>query len=108
MILAAASRFEALHDHLDVSDAELWRLLHRERPETAELLAAAGDRRAQDWLDDIRHRKLQINGADLIADGLTGAKVGEGLTAATLAMLEGRAQDRASQLEAARHWSSRR
>jgi tRNA nucleotidyltransferase (CCA-adding enzyme) len=108
VIVAAASRFDALHDHLDVSDAELWRLLHRERPETAELLAAAGDRRAQDWLDDVRHRKLEINGADLIADGLTGARVGEGLTAATLAMLEGKARDRATQLEVARQWSNHR
>src|SRR4051794_28840751 len=108
VIVAAATRFGALHTHLDVSDADLWRLLHRERPETAELLAAAGDRRAQDWLDDVRHRKLEINGADLIADGLTGARVGEGLTAATLAMLEGKARDRATQLEVARQWSNHR
>jgi tRNA nucleotidyltransferase (CCA-adding enzyme) len=108
VIVAAASRFEELHKHLDVSDAELWRLLHRERPETAELLAAAGDRRAQDWLDDVRHRRLEINGADLIADGLTGAAVGEGLTAATMAMLDGTAPDRSAQLEVARQWSSRR
>ena len=34
-----------------VSDAELWRLLRRERVETVQLLAAAGDEGAQRWLD---------------------------------------------------------
>ena len=43
VIVAAATAFERLHTHLDVPDAELWRLLRRERPETAELLAAAGN-----------------------------------------------------------------
>jgi tRNA nucleotidyltransferase (CCA-adding enzyme) len=102
IIVAAATAFERLHGNLDVSDAELWRLLRRERPETAELLAAAGDAGAQRWLDDVRHRRLEITGADLIAQGLTGAAVGQGLAAATVAMLEGKAQDREAQLEAAR------
>jgi len=108
VIIAAATRFDQLHEQLDVGDAELWRLLHRERPETAELLAAAGNPRAQDWLQDVRHRKLEITGADLIAHGLTGAQIGEGLSAATQAMLEGKATDRMAQLEAARQWSSER
>jgi tRNA nucleotidyltransferase (CCA-adding enzyme) len=102
VIIAAATRFHALHRRLDRSDAELWRVLHRERPETVELLAAAGNAGARRWLDDIRHRRLAITGADLIADGLTGAAVGEGLARATQAMLEGKAPDRASQLVAAR------
>ena len=55
--------------------------MRRERPETAELLAAAGNAGAQRWLDDVRHRRLDITGADLIAQGLTGAAVGDGLEA---------------------------
>ncbi len=106
MIVAAASRFGALHTKLDVPDAELWRLLHRERIETVELLAAAHNDGARRWLDEVRHRRLEITGADLIAGGLTGAQVGEGLAAATQAMLEGRAPDRDTQMEAARQWSN--
>jgi tRNA nucleotidyltransferase (CCA-adding enzyme) len=102
IIVSAATAFARLHTRLDVPDAELWRLLRRERPETAELLAAAGNAGAQRWLDDVRHRRLEINGADLIAQGLTGAQVGDGLERATIAMLEGTATDRDAQLEAAR------
>jgi tRNA nucleotidyltransferase (CCA-adding enzyme) len=101
IIVSAATAFERLHTHLDVPDAELWRLLRRERPETAELLAAAGNEGARRWLEDVRHRRLDITGADLIARGLTGAQIGEGLAAATVAMLEGRASDREAQLAVA-------
>ena len=79
----------------------LWRALRRERPETIELLAAAGEEGARRWLDDVRHRKLEIDGRDLLAAGLSGAAVGEGLERATVAMLEGRAPDRESQLREA-------
>lgn len=101
VLVAAASGFEHLHGSLDVSDAELWRLLRRERVETVQLLAAAGDAGAQRWLDRVRHRKLAISGDDLVAAGLTGVAVGEGLSRAMVALLEGRAPDRATQLEAA-------
>ena len=73
------------------TDADLWRALRRERPETVELLAAAGEEGARRWLDDVRHRKLEIDGRDLLAAGLSGPAVGEGLERATVAMLEGRA-----------------
>lgn len=102
VIVAAAFRFEALHTKLDVGDAELWRRLHRERAETVELLAAAGNDGAQRWLDEVRHRKLEITGADLIAAGVTGAAVGDGLAKAMQAMLEGNAGDRETQMEIAR------
>ena len=59
-------------------DADVWRLLRRERVETVQLLAAAGDEGAQRWLDRIRHRKLAISGDDLVAAGLTGAAGGGG------------------------------
>jgi tRNA nucleotidyltransferase (CCA-adding enzyme) len=77
------------------SDAELWRAFRRLPPEAAEV---AGARR---WLDDVRHRKLSITGDDLVSAGLTGAAVGEALERATVAMLDGRAPDRESQLAAA-------
>jgi tRNA nucleotidyltransferase (CCA-adding enzyme) len=83
------------------SDADLWRLFRRERPELIELLAAAGNQGAQRWIDHIRHQKLAINGTDLVNAGLTGAQVGDGLARATIAMLDGRAPDRESQLAVA-------
>jgi tRNA nucleotidyltransferase (CCA-adding enzyme) len=101
VVAAAASGFERLHGSLDGSDADLWRLLRRERVETVQLLAAAGDPGARRWLDHVRHRKLSITGDDLIGAGLTGGAVGEALSRATVAMLDGRAPDRESQLRAA-------
>ena len=65
---------------------------------------AAGGRRgagARRWLDDVRHRTLAITGDDLVAAGLAGAAVGEALERATVAMLDGKAPDRESQLAAA-------
>jgi tRNA nucleotidyltransferase (CCA-adding enzyme) len=101
IVVAAASGYERLHGHLDGSDADVWRLLRRERVETVQLLAAAGEEGAQRWLDRIRHRKLSISGDDLVAAGLTGAAVGEGLARAMIALLEGRAPSREAQLKAA-------
>jgi tRNA nucleotidyltransferase (CCA-adding enzyme) len=101
VIVAAADGFERLHGHLDGSDAEVWRLLRRERPETVQLLAAGGDEGAQRYLHRIRHRKLSISGDDLVARGLTGPQVGEGLARAMEAMLDGRAPDKDAQLRAA-------
>jgi tRNA nucleotidyltransferase (CCA-adding enzyme) len=101
VVVAAADGFRRLHGTLDGSDADVWRRLRRERVETVQLLAAAGDDGARRWLDRIRHRKLAISGDDLVAAGLTGAAVGEGLAKATVAMLEGRAPDREAQLRAA-------
>ena len=101
IVVASASGFERLHGHLDGSDADVWRLLRRERVETVQLLAAAGEEGAQRWLDRIRHRKLAISGDDLVAAGLTGAAVGEGLARAMIALLEGHAPGREEQLRAA-------
>ncbi len=101
VVVAAAGGFERLHGHLDGSDAEVWRLLRRERPETVQLLAAGGDEGAQRYLNRIRHRKLSISGDDLVAQGLKGPQVGEGLARAMEAMLDGRAPDKQSQLAAA-------
>jgi tRNA nucleotidyltransferase (CCA-adding enzyme) len=100
-IVDAASGFERLHGHLDGSDADVWRLLRRERVETVQLLAAGGDAGAQRFLDHIRHRKLSISGDDLVAAGLAGREIGAGLARAMEAMLDGRAPDKESQLRAA-------
>ena len=90
-IVVAAARAPAVPD----SDAELWRAFRRLPPEAAEV---AGARR---WLDEVRHRTLAITGDDLVAAGVSGAAVGEALERATVAMLDGNAPDRESQLAAA-------
>ena len=56
---------------------------------------------ARRWLEDVRHRRLAINGDDIVAAGITGPAVGEALDAAMVAMLEGRAGSREEQLAAA-------
>ncbi len=98
--VVAAAAAEPLPEGLD--DAELWRLLRRERPEAVAVAGALGDRGAAErWLTDVRHRRLEINGDDLVAAGLEGPAVGAGLDAAQVAMLEGRAGGRDEQLAVA-------
>ncbi len=85
-----------------MTDAGLWRSLRRERPETVAVAGALGQvDAARRWLDDLRHRRLAIDGNDLVAAGLQGPAVGAGLAAAMEAMLEGRADTREEQLAAA-------
>jgi len=58
--------------------------------------------RVQWWLQDLRHRQLEISGADLRAAGIPeGPRLGAGLEAARDAMLDGKATDRESQLNVA-------
>jgi tRNA nucleotidyltransferase (CCA-adding enzyme) len=84
------------------SDVELWRRLRGEPPEAVAVAGARGDAgAARRWLDDVRHRRLAIDGNDIVAAGLTGPAVGEALDRATVAMLEGRAPGREEQLAAA-------
>jgi tRNA nucleotidyltransferase (CCA-adding enzyme) len=86
------------------SEADIWRALHKLPPAAAEIVAAGGGpdaAAAQRWLDDLRHRALEITGDDLVAAGLRGPAVGKGLEAAMVALLEGRAPDRDAQLAAA-------
>ena len=92
----------ALETGHPMNDAGLWRALRRERPETVAVVGALGQvDTARRWLDDIRHRRLAIDGNDLVAAGLQGPAVGAGLAAAMEAMLEGRADTREEQLAAA-------
>jgi tRNA nucleotidyltransferase (CCA-adding enzyme) len=54
------------------------------------------------WLRDLRHRTLEITGDDLIQHGLSqGPEIGEALTAARSALMDGTATNRESQLRVA-------
>jgi tRNA nucleotidyltransferase (CCA-adding enzyme) len=86
----------------DVTDVELWRRFRGAAPEVAAVACARGDAEAaRRWLEQVRQRRLAIDGNDLVAAGLAGPAVGEGLERATVAMLEGRARTREEQLAAA-------
>jgi len=77
----------------------------------AELVALAGalgpERQAREWLEDLRHVHLSIDGRDLLAAGVPeGPAIGRGLRAALAAKLDrraaGRDQELAEALSAAR------
>src|SRR4051794_24170104 len=85
-------------------DVALWRRVRAERPEPGALAAAldpTAEPAARRWLEEIRHRRLEITGDDLVAAGITGPPVGRGLEAAMEAALAGTAPDRESQLAVA-------
>ncbi|CAN5487417.1 hypothetical protein BH10ACT11_BH10ACT11_11740 [soil metagenome] len=66
------------------------------------LARALGSEWIDDYVDEWRRAKLEIDGEDLIAAGVEpGQAIGLGLAAAVEAKLEGSARDRASQLEVA-------
>jgi tRNA nucleotidyltransferase (CCA-adding enzyme) len=102
-LVVAAATAPARHQKLPpAGDAALWRALRREPPEAVAVLAATGAAAgARRWLDDLRHRRLAIGGDDLVAAGLSGPAVGRALEAATVAMLDGGADDREAQMAAA-------
>ena len=82
-------------------DAQLWLALRRMEPEAVAVAGARGDAEtARRWLQDVRHRRLEVSGDDFVAAGLSGPAVGVALEGAQLAMLGGRALDRARQLAA--------
>ena len=80
----------------------------------AELVALAGalgaEPQAREWLDRLRHVRLEIDGRDLLAAGVPeGPAIGRGLRAALDAKLDGRASGREQQLaEAVRAAGERR
>ena len=105
-VVAAVERAPALAADLAArpTDVDLWRRARSERPETVALAAAldpAAEPAARRWLDDVRHRRLEITGDDLVAAGITGPPVGRGLEAAMEAALAGAAPDREAQLATA-------
>ena len=67
-----------------------------------EAVALAGGESARRWLEDLRHVRLQITGADLLAAGVPqGPELGERLRRALEAKLEGGAPDREAELRVA-------
>jgi len=68
--------------------------------EAVALAGALGDPEpARRWLSELRHVRLEIDGADLLAAGVPqGEAVGRGLAAALRAKLDGDAPDRAAEL----------
>ena len=101
-VVDAAARAPALSERIGgLSDAELWRVLRGERPETVAVAGALGPAAAaRRWLEDVRHRRLAITGDDFVAAGLSGPVVGEALDAAQLAALNGEAPGAEEQLAA--------
>ncbi len=72
----------------------------------AELIALAGalgpEEQAREWLDTLRHVRLEVDGDDLIAAGVSeGPAIGRGLRAALAAKLDRRASGREQELAAA-------
>ena len=104
VVVAAATRARALAPVLGGTEeaSALWTLLRRETPETVALAGAlSAPDAARRWLEDLRHRRLEITGDDLLAAGLEGPAIGRALDAATVAMLDGGAEGRDAQLAAA-------
>ena len=67
-----------------------------------EAVALAGGEGARRWLEDLRHVRLEITGADLLAAGVPqGPELGERLRRALEAKLEGGAPDRQAELRIA-------
>jgi tRNA nucleotidyltransferase (CCA-adding enzyme) len=71
--------------------------------ETVALASSQGaPSQSRTWLQDLRHRSLDITGADLIDHGMAeGPRLGEALQAARDALNDGEALDRESQLRVA-------
>ena len=98
----AVNRAAAAEPLTETDDAALWRRFRCEPPEAAAVAGARGDAgAARRWLDDVRHRRLAIDGHDVVAAGLEGPAVGQALDRAMEAMLEGRADTREEQLASA-------
>ena len=98
----AVNRAAAAEPLTEAEDVTLWRRFRREPPEAAAVAGARGDAAAaRRWLEDVRHRRLAIDGHDIVAAGLEGPAVGEALDRAMAAMLLGRADTREEQLAAA-------
>jgi tRNA nucleotidyltransferase (CCA-adding enzyme) len=74
-------------------------------PELVALAGALGpDAAARQWLDQLRHVTLEIDGRDLIAAGVPeGPALGRGLRAALAAKLDGQTESRDDELRVAVH-----
>jgi tRNA nucleotidyltransferase (CCA-adding enzyme) len=99
-VVAAASRAATAAPLLAArSNVEV---AHAARGAPVEAVAVAGGDNARRWLEDLRHVRLEITGADLLAAGIPqGPELGDRLRRALDAKLEGRAPDREAELRAA-------
>ncbi len=92
-ILAAATRADELAQTLGQAStpSEIASAVRGARPELVALAGALGaERQARDWLERLRHVRLEITGEDLLAAGVArGRAVGAGLRAALDAKLDG-------------------
>ena len=101
-IVAAATGAERLARSLReaATPAAIARAVDGHPPEAVALAAAHGaPAQARAWFEDLRHRRLQITGHDLLAAGLAeGPQIGLGLRAARDALMDGSAPGRDAQL----------
>jgi tRNA nucleotidyltransferase (CCA-adding enzyme) len=101
-IAAAARRSPELAQQLGAATepSEIAAAIGAAAPELVALAGALGaEGPARRWLDALRHVRLEIDGDDLLAAGLTpGPAVGAGLAAARAARLDGRVRGRDEEL----------
>lgn len=104
-ILAAATKAPALAEELARAQraSEIADAVAGAGPELVALAGALGpQRQAREWLERLRHVRLEIGGNDLIEAGVPeGPGIGRGLHAALAAKLDGRASGRESELREA-------
>jgi tRNA nucleotidyltransferase (CCA-adding enzyme) len=104
-ILAAATRAATLAGDLERAErpSEIADAAADAGPELVALTGALGpDHQAREWLANLRHVRLEIDGNDLIEAGVReGPAIGVGLHAAFLAKLDGRVSGREAELREA-------
>lgn len=105
VIAAAATRATALEGGLSAAErpSEIAMAAVGLAPEVVALAGALGPAdAAREWLDRLRHVRLEIDGSDLLTAGVAeGPAVGRGLRAALSAKLDGRTHSREDELAAA-------
>jgi tRNA nucleotidyltransferase (CCA-adding enzyme) len=105
VIAAAATRGAALARELQGAErpSEVAAAAFGAPVELVALAGALGPAdRARQWLDDLRHVTLEIDGRDLIAAGVPeGPALGRGLRAALAAKLDGQTESRDDELRVA-------
>ncbi len=104
-ILLAATRADDVARALHAASApsEIAEAVAGAPPELVALAGALGPAtEAREWLDTLRHVRLEIDGGDLLAAGVAeGPAIGRGLRAALAAKLDGQASGRGEELAAA-------
>jgi tRNA nucleotidyltransferase (CCA-adding enzyme) len=109
--VVAAAQAEGIEGRLAAADrpSEIAAAVRGAPVEAVALAGALGaEPAARAWIDQLRHVKLAIDGADLLAAGVPqGEAVGRALAAALRARLDGAAPDRDTQLAAALAAASR-